>query len=265
MGGHSIIILALAGALTGLIALVLLCVSIIVLRREHAHHVHNLWYIFFLTASCYSVLLLYLFDTSSDHTSAMDLFTLYIPFVTDIKGELYLVTGIIIIGILPQVISFIISGIFGCGSPPMLISTITKITMFSLIKFFCILAGLTTGTFIVLHHITVLNDALNAAELQRHRTPRETVIFGLLGSLILLSVSFLISAIYYKVDALYRRIMASSRFRYLNSVLMYMTRYTDMARGSRWQEIAVWRGVSNTAFAAPPHVSPDSTSSSRAA
>jgi hypothetical protein len=264
---HSTIIFVLACALTGLIALVVLCVSIIILRREHAHHVHNLWYIFFLTVICYSVLLIYLFDTNGDHTSAMNLFDLYVPFATDVKGEFYLVTGIVVLGILPQVISFIISGIFGCGSPPVLVSTITKITIFSLLKFLCILAGITTGTFVVLqiHPIPVLNDAVYAASLQRHgTTPRETVIFGLLGSLILLSVSFLTSAIYYKVDALYRRIMASSRFRYLNSVLMYMTKYTD-GRGSRWQEMTVWRGVSNTAFADPPHVSPDSTSSSRAA
>jgi hypothetical protein len=136
---------------------------------------------------------------------------------------------------------------------------ITKITMFSLIKFFCILAGFTTGTFIVLHHIPALNDAFNAAQLQENRTPSEAIIYGLLGSLFFLSWSFLISAIYYKADALYSRIMASSRFSYLNSVLMYMIRYTDHARNRGLE------GVSNTAFAAPPHVTPDSTSTGRAA
>jgi hypothetical protein len=40
-------------AFFGLMLLVILCISIVLIRQAHAHHVNILWYTFFLTSSLF--------------------------------------------------------------------------------------------------------------------------------------------------------------------------------------------------------------------
>lgn len=103
--------------ISSLLILVVLYISIALLRRSHAHHVHTLWYIFFLTTCLYTVVLLYLYATAS-HLLDASLLEAVRSTLVDSKGELYLVGTIIFLGIVPQILSFVVSGILGADRPP---------------------------------------------------------------------------------------------------------------------------------------------------
>ena len=48
----------------GLAFAVALCLSILVVRRDHPDHVHTLWYVFSLTLCAVSVLFFYIYENS---------------------------------------------------------------------------------------------------------------------------------------------------------------------------------------------------------
>jgi hypothetical protein len=130
----------------GLAFAVTLCLSIMIIRRDHPHHVHTLWYILSLTLCSVSVLFLYIYRnaTSIQNTSGMPgkIAVIFINTSMDVREELYILIILSALFILPQVLSYFISGIFGCGSPPILVLTVSRIATRSLIKFFCVLSGI---------------------------------------------------------------------------------------------------------------------------
>jgi hypothetical protein len=199
---------------SSLIFLLILCLSILLIRRTHARHVHILWYLFFLSFCLFSGSLLYLYNNAVRDAGFVSVkqLTSLLHLFGDVEGELYFVTAIIIVGIVPQLLSFIISGLFGCGSPPVLVSTITKLAIISLIKFLCILSGGMTGGAILFYYIVYPHD--------------ESLISDLYQALIMITGSFSLSAIYYTSGTLYQHITGRLHLRYLNIILMYMTRYS---------------------------------------
>jgi hypothetical protein len=68
--------------------------------------------------------------------------TRYLEISTDREGELTFLLSILGVVVVPQILSLVISGLFGCGTPPVLVSTITKFTFLSFIKFLCVLSAL---------------------------------------------------------------------------------------------------------------------------
>ena len=59
----------------------------------------------------------------------------------DIKGELALVLAVVITAIVPQLLTYILSGLCGCASTPKLVWQFEKFVIWSLIKFLAALAG----------------------------------------------------------------------------------------------------------------------------
>ena len=221
--------------LSGLLFLVIICISIIMIRRDHAHHVNTLWYLFFLISCCYSGLLVYLHDSNlilfgnpySQYTLWEKAVAWIIKVSTDVKGELFFVFAILLLVIVPQCLCFLISGIFGCGSPPILISTTTRVTILSLIKFFCVLSAIFAGQSIYIFYTGdyIYTPPGERVLLHEHLGGPNMVIRANYNALLMMSVSFAISAIYYKIDALWRHAIDSSRLKSLSLVLKYMTRY----------------------------------------
>lgn len=118
---------ALSLVLLAVASVLVLCASIASVRRAHPHHVHMLWYVFCLMLGAISLLFFYIFKNApSIQSSALGGFpgtvaVFFIDASMDVRGELYILAGVVGLLILPQVLSYLISGLFGCGSPPVLV------------------------------------------------------------------------------------------------------------------------------------------------
>jgi hypothetical protein len=130
----------------------------------------------------------------------------------DVREELYILATLGALFILPQILSYLISGIFGCGSPPVLVSTVSRIVTWSLIKFFCVLSGILAA------------QSILALYGKPYLLPKDSPI-KLVEALLMISLSFLIMAIYYKTETLYASIATSPRLRWFESFRRFMTRY----------------------------------------
>jgi hypothetical protein len=114
--------------------------------------------------------------------------------------------------ILPQILSYLISGIFGCGSPPVLVSTITRIVTWSLIKFFCMLSGILAA------------QSIFALYGNPYLSPKDAPV-KLVEALFMIALSFLIMAFYYKTEDLYAATAKHPRLNWFESFTLFMTRF----------------------------------------
>ncbi|MER9631005.1 hypothetical protein [Mesorhizobium sp. M0296] len=196
---------------------VTLCLSIMIVRRDHPHHVHTLWYIFSLTLCSVSILFLYVYRNA---TSIQDtilsgmpgkIAVIFMDTSMDVHEELYILATLSSLFIMPQVISYFISGIFGCGSPPVLVSTVSRITTWALIKFFCVLSGiLAAQSIFALYGNPYLN-------------PKDSAV-KMVEAIFMISVSFFIMGVYYKIATLCEFIAGHPRLKWLESLYRFMTR-----------------------------------------
>lgn len=111
--------------------------------------------------------------------------------------------------ILPQILSYLISGIFGCGSPPILVSTVSRVVTWSLIKFFCVLSGILAA------------QSILALYGEPYLPPKDAPV-KLVEALLMICLSFLIMVIYYKAEDLYASVAAYPRLGWLGR---FMARY----------------------------------------
>jgi hypothetical protein len=206
----------------GLVCVATLCALIMAVRRDHAHHVHTLWYVFSLTLCSVSVLFFYIHEnartlasTPLNGTTAIgQIVVILMKASMDVREELYILATLSALLILPQVLSYLISGIFGCGSPPILVSTISRIVTWSLIKFFCVLSGILAAQSIA---------ALYAAPLL---TPKEAPV-RLVEAAFMIALSFATMVMYYDAEALYRFIANRFRLKRLGAFNRFMTRFRE--------------------------------------
>lgn len=141
--------LSIAGTLASLLALYVL---ISLVRRNHPFHVQTLWYVFFLTLCI--ALPYYVYYVSSgqlmhdvmtpaaNRTLMQEARSFVYEALTNPKGDVYFALGLLYIAIVPQIFSFVISGVFGCGSRPILVLEITKFAILGLVKSFCCLSAI---------------------------------------------------------------------------------------------------------------------------
>jgi len=205
-------------SLLGLTLLVTLCLSIMILRRDHPHHVHTLWYIFSLTLCSVSVLFLYIYEnaTSGQNTflsgTPGTIATFFIDTSMDVRGELHILAILGALFILPQILSYLISGLFGCGSPPVLVSTISKVVTWSFIKFLCILSGILAA------------QSIFALYGHPYLYPKDSI-RKCVDAIFMISLSFFIMVMYYKVEVLHAFIVKRPRLKRFESFARFMTRY----------------------------------------
>jgi hypothetical protein len=101
--------------------------------------------VFSLTLCSVSVLFFYIYDNSlaiqGTPLGGMPgtIAVMFMKASMDVREEIYILLTVGSLLILPQILSYLISGMFGCGSPP---STVSRIVTWSLIKFFCVLSGI---------------------------------------------------------------------------------------------------------------------------
>jgi len=132
----------------------------------------------------------------------------------DSRVEILTLLTIAALFIVPQILSYVISGLFGCGSPPILFATVSKVVTWSFIKFFCVLSGILAAQSIAAlcgHLPTFLHPIRDAA-------------VKCVDALLAISISFLMMAIYYKTDILYNFIIKLPRLSWFESFSRFMAR-----------------------------------------
>jgi hypothetical protein len=128
----------------------------------------------------------------------------------DLEGELYLIAGALILCVVPQILSYILSGIFGCASPPVFVATISRLAMLSLIKFLCVMSGITTAQIVF---FTDRPASLSSED------PMGLAFLAMLS----MTASFWGMMLYY--DAETYDLSATTKFKWLAKVLRYMSKY----------------------------------------
>jgi hypothetical protein len=118
--------------------------------------------------------------------------------------------------VIPQFMAFAISGLFGCASPPLFVASSTRFVTMSLIKFYCVLAGLLFGR--AAFFLLLMGDVFGEGEEGALKAGAE--------SMIMISASFLISVAYYKLNQLF----IDTEERPKNSLISYMIRYRKSAQ-----------------------------------
>lgn len=205
-------------SLLGVVFVTALCLSILAVRRDHPDHVHTLWYVFSLTLCSVSVLFFYIYENSRAIQStplggmAGTIAVTFMKASMDVREEIYILLTAGALLILPQILSYLISGIFGCGSPPILVSTVSRLVSWSLIKFFCVLSGILAA------------QSILSLYGQPYLLPKDAPV-KLVEALLMICLSFLLMTIYYKAESLYASMVAYRRLKWLDSVRRFMARY----------------------------------------
>lgn len=212
-------------------SIVILSLSIVSMRKKHHTHVYTLWYLFSL-AFCVAIILLFCSSSIVFSPQPQDNFitksaALFIDMSTDLSGELYLIGILVALAVGPQVITYAISGLFGCGTPPIYMATITNWTVMGLGKFYATMAGVVTAQGV--YHYFHADQALTMVSMLLLGLPLQykDLLVNALLALILMMAAFATSAIYYYFGEVLRNVSVPHRLRWLLSVFQYMSKYKD--------------------------------------
>jgi hypothetical protein len=226
-----------------LLSIILIYVSIKALKKRHPSTVYTLWYLFFLMTGVGFGIYFYL-DASgtiviepgkallpSHEIKVVDdslvtggllekALKWFLEISTNAEDEIRFLAIVLGVVILPQILSFFFSGLFGCGRSPVAVFLVTKWVILSLAKFLCVLAALITAQlFFMLYKQSAL-----------------FVITDLFVPFLILSNTFFITCAYFEVDTFYERYvkvyLPNRVLNILERVVKYMTKYGTPEPGS---------------------------------
>jgi hypothetical protein len=142
----------------------------------------------------------------------------YFDISTNIPGEILFISAIFGLIVVPQFLSFVISGLSGCGKLPSLVSKVTKISVLMLVKFCCGLAAFEMSAGLFRRYIQYLHSV----------SPSADDYYGLITiPLFFLALSFSLAAGYYRLGRLLGLLMQKGSTGTLNRMLNHMTRFTN--------------------------------------
>jgi len=105
-----------------LIILPILLLSINALKTYHPQHVFALWYAFSFGLCAVAVALVYCgnlpAEDENDRIGYYGILLNYGDYVTNVKDEFFIVAAFVVVTVVPQILSYVLSGIFGCASSP---------------------------------------------------------------------------------------------------------------------------------------------------
>jgi hypothetical protein len=190
--------------------ILVLCLSIFSVRERHPRQVYGVWYSFSL-ALCFSSVVFFsnpsyferifrLTDNPSDGWLQRTVI-FFLRSLVDEKGEISLIAAAMAIVVLPQQLSYFLSGIFGCAATPIPTRKISGIAMLSFIKFFAVYSGITLGS--VLFIIWTRPSDI----------PLSYTVTTSVGALAMLATSFAIIVFYHAGERLDLFLDTNPRFR----------------------------------------------------
>jgi hypothetical protein len=198
-----------------LIPISAILLSVILLRQDHPGHVHTLWYLFFLITYC-GIGIYYYLDSATGEGLLKTALTRALEMSSDTRNEVILLSTVVGAVVIPQILSFLISGLSGCGTPPILVLRSTQMAILSLIKFFCVFSALEMSAFLFQIYQYYANFVEDITKTVSHAS----------YSVWLLAVSFLLSVCYYESRKLFHKMGANIfETKFLRRVTAYMTRY----------------------------------------
>jgi hypothetical protein len=209
--------------------LALLCLVILNLRDQHSAHVYMIWYTYSLTL-CVTSLVIFtdpqiipgLVDTDKIHLSSLEEGTRNLmKDLLDPPKELYLISAVLLVFVVPQLISFVLSGIFGCASTPKFISRVSTACVFSLVKFSCIVSAILSAEVLFM----ILGPSSSGFRIYSIGVAAAATAW--------IFFSFAILAAYYFTRRLHSQLSTHDRIKWLGSVLQYTSRYRDESRLSK--------------------------------
>lgn len=202
---------------TVLIALTMLVTAIHTIKIDHQDAIYTIWYTYFLSFSLLFLITVALGENLSgfkydQFKTAEPYFRTITNYVIDFKGEVTFVCVIIWLGLVPQTLAYLISGLSGSAIAPRFVATITKTAIWSIIKFIAIYAGLILARGVWLFvFIDKLHAYISLAFFYEF-------VWGL-------AVSFSLVAIYFKGSAALAHNNWTKNRRILGSIGEFMTRY----------------------------------------
>jgi hypothetical protein len=117
--------------------------SALALSRKHPRELYLLWYIFSFFFLLFLALNLIAMLKGQELNDLLGQFAFVYGYLTNDQDELLLVTAVVYLGIGPQLLSYLLSGPFGCATSPLFIRQIQAVAILSLAKFGMGLSGIT--------------------------------------------------------------------------------------------------------------------------
>jgi hypothetical protein len=214
------IALCLADALL----LVGLVFSTLYLRRKHPGHVFTIWYAFWLMLTLFSALFYYVWAHARSIAGSALSGSSFLGGVIiwfqgasmDFPDEASLIVSIYVAVLLPQFMSYLVSGIFGCANRLILVEWITAVITWLVIKFLAVLSGI------------LMAQAIAALYAKPLIVPAMLPL-KLLESVMMISLSFIIAGtFYFTYEYRFKRFLVRMR-RPLKPVTRYMRSYAASA------------------------------------
>lgn len=112
------------------------------ISQRHAGELYLLWYLFSLFFLLFFALN---FAAGWSHQELRDFlgnFAFVYDWLTDASGELLFAGAVIYLGIGPQLLTYLLSGLFGAASPPKFVHRIRTVAILSLVKFLMGVSGI---------------------------------------------------------------------------------------------------------------------------
>lgn len=121
--------------------------SIWVLRKSKSHQIYVIWYMFSLFFVLFSMLYAYARASSAALEDAFGseggrLFKKAYEYLTDLNGEVQMVLIFFGLAVVPQCLTYVLSGLSGSASPPKFVLQVTDVAIWSLVKFLAALSGI---------------------------------------------------------------------------------------------------------------------------
>ena len=119
------------------------------LGTKHGADVRVVWYLFFLAvtgtalAAWWGVATGAIASNGTFETKVTGGYVLEWLFavLTDTRGEILFLIGLVVLALLPQYGSYFISALFGCADAPILVDTVMRLVFWSAVKFMVVAAG----------------------------------------------------------------------------------------------------------------------------
>jgi hypothetical protein len=174
--------------------------SIYALRRNHSGEVYVIWYAFSFFFVLFVGLTLIaiannasVFDICGTHKDTCQ--TAY-DHMTDPKAEAVFLAALVFLAIVPQLLTYLISGLFGTASTPRYVKHVQAVVVWSAIKFLSSLGGI-----IVSQSLALLIAKATFFEPQLGNVPHIGIGFVLRTGASFVAAAFLIAAVYMKLNA----------------------------------------------------------------
>ncbi len=126
----------------------LLLMAIFVLSHRHSREIYIIWYIFSFFFWIFVGLYAFVARVEEEFTEYVvgqpvaDAFIIIYNYLTDVQGEVRLIGAVVVLAVLPQLSAYVLSGLSGSATPPMFVRQISRIAIWSLIKFVATLSGI---------------------------------------------------------------------------------------------------------------------------